>query len=113
MVSPRRCVYRIGPLAEFLIKGRGFIHQGSGLGAFLFLLLRRNPTPYTPTPRVTHPTICCKLETQGVRVQGLGFRVEKESRAIVPYSIPHMSYSLNSLRGGYIRDYIGGYYRGY
>ena len=24
-----------------------------------------------------------------------------------------MSYSLNSLKGGYIRDYIGDYYRGY
>ena len=25
----------------------------------------------------------------------------------------HMSYSLNSLMGGYIGDYIGDYYRGY
>ena len=25
----------------------------------------------------------------------------------------HMSHSLSSLKGGYIRDYIGGYYRGY
>ena len=25
----------------------------------------------------------------------------------------HMSYSLNSLKGGYIRDYIGDCYRGY
>ena len=25
----------------------------------------------------------------------------------------HMSYSLNSLKGGYIGDYIGDYYRGY
>ena len=24
----------------------------------------------------------------------------------------HMSHSLNSLKGGYIRDYIGDYYRG-
>ena len=24
-----------------------------------------------------------------------------------------MSHSLNSLKGGYIRDYIGDYYRGY
>ena len=26
---------------------------------------------------------------------------------------PHMSYSLNSLKGGYIGDFIGDYYRGY
>ena len=26
---------------------------------------------------------------------------------------PCMSYSLNSLKGGYIGDYIGDYYRGY
>ena len=26
---------------------------------------------------------------------------------------PYMSYSLNSLKGGYIGDYIGDYYRGY
>ena len=25
----------------------------------------------------------------------------------------YMSYSLNSLKGGYIEDYIGDYYRGY
>ena len=25
----------------------------------------------------------------------------------------HLSYSLNSLKGGYIGDYIGDYYRGY
>ena len=25
----------------------------------------------------------------------------------------HVSYSLNSLKGGYIGDYIGDYYRGY
>ena len=25
----------------------------------------------------------------------------------------HMSYSLNSLKGGYMGDYIGDYYRGY
>ena len=27
--------------------------------------------------------------------------------------IDHLSYSLNSLKGGYIGDYIGEYYRGY
>ena len=27
--------------------------------------------------------------------------------------ISHMSYSLNSLKGGYIGDYMGDYYRGY
>ena len=26
---------------------------------------------------------------------------------------PHKSYSLNSLKGGYIGDHIGDYYRGY
>ena len=25
----------------------------------------------------------------------------------------HMSYNLNSLKGGYIGDYLGEYYRGY
>ena len=25
----------------------------------------------------------------------------------------HMSYSLKLLKGGYVRDYIGNYYRGY
>ena len=25
----------------------------------------------------------------------------------------YLSYSLNSVKGGYIRDYTGGYYRGY
>ena len=29
---------------------------------------------------------------------------------LTPY---HVSYSLNSLKGGYIGDYIGDYYRGY
>ena len=27
-----------------------------------------------------------------------------------PHSRPYMSYSLNSLRGGYIGDYVGDYY---
>ena len=30
-----------------------------------------------------------------------------------PKSKLYMSYSLNSLKGGYIGDYIGDYYRGY
>ena len=30
-----------------------------------------------------------------------------------PELLSHMSYSLNSLKGAYIRDYIGDYYRGY
>ena len=30
-----------------------------------------------------------------------------------PNSQPHMSCSLNSLKGGYIGDYIEDYYRGY
>ena len=29
------------------------------------------------------------------------------------YAVHHMSYSLNSLKGGYIGDYTGDYYRGY
>ena len=27
--------------------------------------------------------------------------------------VEHVSHSLNSLKGGYIEDYIGDYYRGY
>ena len=42
----------------------------------------------------------------------------RKDRAVLASCIPgrpgtHMSYSLNSLKGGYIRDYIGDYYRGY
>ena len=33
------------------------------------------------------------------------------SRLVTP--LTHMSYSLNSLKGCYIGDYIGNYYRGY
>ena len=32
---------------------------------------------------------------------------------VKPHNRAHMSYSLNSLKGGYIGDYIGDYYRGY
>ena len=34
----------------------------------------------------------------------------REYVGIIKY---YMSYSLNSSKGGYIRDYIGDYYRGY
>ena len=42
----------------------------------------------------------------------------EDYKAPAPKKINHdysryMSYSLNSLKGGYIGDYIGDYYRGY
>ena len=56
-------------------------------------------------------------------MQDLAFRQLKPAaasvgRLIFPFlremgSQAHMSYSLNSLKGGYIGDYIGDYYRGY
>ena len=39
------------------------------------------------------------------RCTGMGIRDGSAPR--------HMSYSLNSLKGGYIGDYIGDYYKGY
>ena len=32
---------------------------------------------------------------------------------LIRLQIAHLSYSLNSLKGGYIGDYVGDYYRGY
>ena len=38
---------------------------------------------------------------------------EPKTLAIFSPLNPYMSYSLNSLKGGYIGDYIGDYHRGY
>ena len=45
----------------------------------------------------------------------LGVQAKKSNAYNKDQSIDycHMSFSLNSLKGGYIGDYIGDYYRGY
>ena len=42
-----------------------------------------------------------------------GVKFVGHSIGIGEHSYSYMSYSLNSLKGGYIGDYIGDYYRGY
>ena len=45
----------------------------------------------------------------GIPSGGIGHRANSQPNK---YGI-HMSYSLNSLKGGYMGDYIGDYYRAY
>ena len=47
----------------------------------------------------------------GFHQRKLGIGVHKDTQG--PSIKSHMSYSLNSLKGGYVGDYIGDYYRGY
>ena len=44
-------------------------------------------------------------------LQSLSWESSPRDAAVMRAS--HMTYSLNSLKGGYIGDYIGDYYRGY
>ena len=50
---------------------------------------------------------------QHIKVMWLNATGQSEGNPTVASQAPHMSYSLNSSKGGYIGDYIGDYYRGY
>ena len=45
--------------------------------------------------------------------QGLWWVLDESIGFLLPFVYDHMSHSLNSLKGGYIGDYTGNYYRAY